>query len=131
MAHSKSALKRWRQNEKRRARNKPVRTSARTSVVKARETIGTGSAEEAQAAVREAASILDRAAKRHIIHPNSAARRKSRLVRRLNAAGAAGGEADAPKKTRRAAAPKAKSAAKPRAAAKKPAARGRASSKDA
>jgi small subunit ribosomal protein S20 len=84
MAHSKSALKRWRQNERHRARNKPVRTSARTAVRKTRAAIADGGGEDAAAALREAASVLDRAAKRNVIHRNTAARHKSRLMRALN-----------------------------------------------
>jgi small subunit ribosomal protein S20 len=84
MAHSKSALKRWRQNERHRARNKPVRSTARTSVKKVRAAIAGGSSEDAAAALQQAASVLDRAAKRRVIHPNAAARHKSRLMRALN-----------------------------------------------
>ena len=68
MAHSKSALKRWRQNERHRERNKPVRTSARTAVKKAR-AAADGDPDEARAAVAEASSILDRAAKRRVDPP--------------------------------------------------------------
>jgi small subunit ribosomal protein S20 len=88
LAHSKSALKRWRQNEAHRARNKSVRTAARTSVKKAHTAITTGDS-EAQAAIREAASILDRATKKNVVHKNAAARHKSRLMRQLNAASTA------------------------------------------
>jgi small subunit ribosomal protein S20 len=136
LAHSKSALKRWRQNEAHRERNKGVRTESRTAVRKAHTTIDTGSSDEAQAAIREATAVLDRAAKRRVIHPNAASRHKSRLMRQLNkAAGAAVVEAEAPKKARKAA-PKtaakttakakapAKAAAKPRATRAKPAAKG-------
>jgi small subunit ribosomal protein S20 len=110
VAHSKSALKRWRQNEAHRARNKPVRTAARTAAKKARTLIAdatAGNTDEAAAAVREAASILDRAAKRNVIHKNAAARHKRRLMRHLNQAGAATGEAEAPKRARKAPAKKA------------------------
>lgn len=84
MAHSKSALKRWRQNERHRARNKPVRTSARTAVRKTRAAIANGSVEDATAVLRDASSVLDRAAKHNVIHRNAAARHKSRLMRALN-----------------------------------------------
>jgi small subunit ribosomal protein S20 len=99
VAHSKSALKRWRQNEAHRARNKPVRSASRTAVKKAHAAIDGGSPDDAAAAIREAAGILDRAAKRRIIHPNAASRHKSRMMRQLNKAGA--GVAEAPKKGRR------------------------------
>ncbi len=103
MAHSKSALKRWRQNEAHRDRNKPVRTSARTAVKKARVLIAAGGGDEASAAIREAASILDRAAKRNVIHKNAASRQKSRMMRHLNQAASAPTTEDAPKKARKAA----------------------------
>ena len=104
MAHSKSALKRWRQNEKRRARNKPVRTSARTAVRRARVEIAEGG-DGADQAIREAASIVDRAAKRNVIHRNAASRHKSRLMRARNRAGAPAPEP--PKRGRKTAAKKA------------------------
>jgi small subunit ribosomal protein S20 len=121
VAHSKSALKRWRQNERHRARNKPVRTAARTAARTARTAIAGGTPDEARAAIGEAASIIDRAAKRRVIHPNAASRHKSRLMRQLNKAGAAAAApAEAPKRARKAAAtkPAAKAAARPKAAAK-------------
>jgi len=117
VAHSKSALKRWRQNERHRERNKSVRTSARTAVKRTRTAIAAndGSAPDA---LRQAMSVLDRAAKRRVIHPNAAARHKSRLMRHLNEAAAPAPAAEAPaKRTRRAAAPaKPKAAPKPKAA---------------
>lgn len=106
MAHSPSALKRWRQNERRKARNKPVRSSARTAVRKARETITGGSQDEAQAAIREAMSVLDRAAKRRVIHPNAAARKKSRLMLQLNKVASGTAAAPAKKAARKTAAKK-------------------------
>ena len=132
LAHSKSALKRWRQNEARRERNKPVRTAARTAARKAHAIIAGGTGDEAQAAIREAAGILDRAAKRRVIHPNAASRHKSRMMKQLNKAAApAQAEAAAPKKVRKTAArvpapkataakPKAKAPAKPRVSRAKP-----------
>jgi small subunit ribosomal protein S20 len=119
LAHSKSALKRWRQNEAHRTRNRGVRTASRTSVRSAHTAIGNATADEARVAISEASSILDRAAKRRVIHPNTAARHKSRMMRHLNTAGAPAGEA--PKKRRAPAKPKAAAkprASKPRAAAK-------------
>jgi small subunit ribosomal protein S20 len=115
MAHSKSALKRWRQSERHRERNKPVRSAARTAVKKARAVIGEGAA-DAREAVEAAASVLDRAAKRRVLHPNAAARHKSRLMRALNRASAApAAEEAAPKKAARPRAGAAKAPAKPRA----------------
>jgi small subunit ribosomal protein S20 len=110
VAHSKSALKRWRQNEAHRSRNKGVRTAARSAVKKAHEAI-TSADGDAAAAIREAASILDRAAKRNVVHKNAASRHKSRLMRQANRAGAAAAAEAAPAKRTR------KAPAKPRATA--------------
>jgi len=115
MAHSKSALKRWRQNERHRERNKPVRSAARTSVKKARMMIREGASDAAEA-VQAAASVLDRAAKRRVLHPNAAARHKSRLMRALNRAAAAPAEEAAPKKATRSRTGGTKAPAKPRTA---------------
>jgi small subunit ribosomal protein S20 len=117
LAHSKSALKRWRQNEAHHERNKPVRSEGRTAVKTARAAIGAGAVDEAKAAVSAATAILDRAAKRNVIHKNAASRSKSRLMKHLNAIGSAPAE-EAPKKARKTAAKK-PAAKKP--AAKKPA----------
>jgi len=86
LANIKSQIKRNRQNEKRRVRNRVYRGRARTFVAKAREAIADGSSiEETKAAVAEAISELDRAAQKGVIHKNNAARRKSRLMKRLAA----------------------------------------------
>jgi small subunit ribosomal protein S20 len=85
MAHSVQARKRMRQNERRAARNRPVRTRANGAVRDARLAIEDGGSDAAEL-VRAAQSALDRAARRGVIHPNNAARRKSRLVGRLKAA---------------------------------------------
>jgi small subunit ribosomal protein S20 len=84
MAHSKSAIKRIRQNVAHAERNKPYRTRAARAVRDARTAIQAGDT-DAGDLVREAQSALDRAAKRNIIHPNNAARRKSRLAQQLKA----------------------------------------------
>lgn len=90
MANSKSAEKRIRVSERRRQRNRPYKTAARTFVRKAETTIGGGDAAAATAAVADAVAMLDRVAGKGVIHPNNAARRKSRLMAKLNklAAGA-------------------------------------------
>jgi small subunit ribosomal protein S20 len=111
LAHSKSALKRWRQNERHRQRNKAVRSSSRTVVKNARGAIAAGDATEAEAAVRSAISVLDKASKSNVVHPNAVARHKSRLMKHLNEIGAERGEE--PKKVRKTAAKK--TTAKPRA----------------
>ena len=85
MANTKSAQKATRVHARKTARNKPVRTAAKTAVTKARVLIEQKDMDTAKAAVREAAIALDKAAKKGVIHPNSAARRKSRLAKQLNA----------------------------------------------
>ncbi|PKN78270.1 MAG: 30S ribosomal protein S20 [Chloroflexi bacterium HGW-Chloroflexi-9] len=85
MANSAQARKRVRQAIKRTEANKPFRTRAARALRDARTAIRTGS-EDAGELVRAAASALDRAARRNIIHPNAASRRKSRLAHALKAA---------------------------------------------
>lgn len=85
MANTRSAKKRIRQNEKRRERNRPVRTRARTQVRVARTAIEAGKQDLAAAAVKEAIQQLDRAADSGVIHRKNAARRKSRLMKSLAA----------------------------------------------
>ena len=88
MAHSKQAKKRIRQNERRAAHNRPLRTRASRTVRDARQAIDAGDGDALQA-LREAQSALDKAARQGVIHPNAAARRKSRLAARLKAVAAA------------------------------------------
>ncbi len=83
MANHKSALKRIRQNEKRRLHNRNYRNRARTLVKQARESIEKGDVDEAREAARIAARDLDTLASRGVIHPRNAARRKSRLMKQL------------------------------------------------
>ncbi len=85
MANSKSAEKRIRVGERRRLRNRPFRSAARTFVKKAELAIATGDREVAEQAVLTATSTLDRVASKGVIHPNNAARRKSRLMKKFNA----------------------------------------------
>jgi small subunit ribosomal protein S20 len=84
MPNNAAAEKRMRQEKKRRLRNRMVKSTVRTQITKARLTIESGA--DAQEAVRAAVSELDRAAKKGVIHRNNAARRKSRLMKQLNAA---------------------------------------------
>jgi len=83
LANIKSQIKRNRQNEKRRVRNRVYRGTARTFVAKARLALEGKSAEDAKAATLQAVIALDKAAEKGIIHKNNAARRKSRLMKRL------------------------------------------------
>jgi len=83
LANIKSAIKRNRQNEKRRVQNRIVRGSTRTQVKKAKEAIGEENKDTALLEVQEAVKKLDRAAAKGVIHKNNAARRKSRLFKQL------------------------------------------------
>ena len=85
MANTRSAKKRIRQNEKRRVRNQSDRTRARNYVRRERAAVESGDPEAASAAVRLAASELDRAATKGVIHSKNAARRKGRLMKQLAA----------------------------------------------
>ena len=83
MANTKSAIKRIRTSEKRRQRNRAVRTHVRT-VLKTARTAVTTPGDEARAAVLQAIRTLDKAVTKGVIHPNTAARKKSALARSLN-----------------------------------------------
>jgi small subunit ribosomal protein S20 len=86
LANITSQIKRNKQNEKRRIRNRVARGSARTAVKKAQVQLESGQSEETRKSVLEAISVLDRAAQKGIIHKNNAARRKSKLMKSLAAA---------------------------------------------
>ena len=83
MANIKSQIKRNRQNEKRRLRNKSVKSSLKTAIRKFHESAATGDIETATALMRDAARKLDKAASKGIIHRNQAANRKSAIAKRL------------------------------------------------
>lgn len=83
MANIKSAIKRNKQNEKRRLRNRYFKGRARAFVKKARLAIEEKGLEDARQATIQAISALDKAAEKGVLHKNNAARRKSRLMRRL------------------------------------------------
>lgn len=85
MANIQSQIKRNRQNEKRRLRNRDTRGAARSAVKIAFTTLTAG--EDSKASVAAAIVALDKAARKGSIHHRNAARRKSRLMKRLNAAG--------------------------------------------
>lgn len=80
----KSAAKRVDVSERRRQRNRVFISSARTRIRRAEKFIAQGDADAAATAVGDAISTLDRAANKGIIHPNNAARRKSRLRNKFN-----------------------------------------------
>ncbi len=83
LANTKSAKKRIRQSARRRVRNARIRTRARSSVRSARQAVEGSDRSAGEAAVKSAIQELDRAAARGVIHPNNAARRKSRLQKQL------------------------------------------------
>ena len=85
MANTKSAIKRIRQNEKRRVRNRVYRGRARTFVKNARMALESGDVEVARTATMQAVSELDRAAQKGVLHNNNASRRKGRLMKQLAA----------------------------------------------
>ena len=70
--------------EKRKQRNRPIRVATRTYVKKAQDTIATGDMEAATESTQQAIKVLDKAAQKGVIHRNNAARRKSRLMAKLN-----------------------------------------------
>jgi small subunit ribosomal protein S20 len=82
VANTKSALKRMRQGEKRRLRNRTVRSRVRTAVKSARTALGSGGA-DARQAVLDAIRTLDKAVTKGVMHRNTAARKKSALARKL------------------------------------------------
>jgi small subunit ribosomal protein S20 len=99
LADKKSSMTRAVGVEKKRLRNKSMQTLCKTRITQAEGLIFSGEMEAAQKAVAAATLALDKAAEKGILHPNNAARRKSRLVKKLNVALAA---AAAPTKKSRA-----------------------------
>ena len=90
MANTKSAEKRMRQSEKRRARNRADRATMRTAVKKVRTAIDAGDAQQAETLLSEAVSVIDRTVKKNVLHRNTASRTKSRLTQAVRkVAGAA------------------------------------------
>jgi len=83
LANTRSAIKRMRQNPKRRQRNRFFKGKARTFVRDARAAIEAEDLEEARIAVMMAVSALDKAAEKGILHKNNASRRKGRLMKHL------------------------------------------------
>ncbi len=82
MANIKSQIKRNKQNEKARQRNKAVKSSLKTSVRKFREAADAGDVDAATDAMRAASRNLDKAASKGVIHQNQAANRKSAMAKR-------------------------------------------------
>jgi len=86
LAHTRSAKKMIHVQSEERGRNRAIKSSVKTYIDKAEELISGKELEPAKVAVQQASVALDKAAKKRIVHPNNAARRKSRLVKRFNAA---------------------------------------------
>jgi small subunit ribosomal protein S20 len=87
LANIKSQIKRNRQNEKKRVLNRVDRGRARTFIKQAHKAFESDDQVETESAVRIAVSALDKAASKGVLHKNNAARRKSRLMKRLARAG--------------------------------------------
>ncbi len=84
MANIKSQIKRNRQNEKRRLRNKSVKSSLKTAIRKFHEAVDAGDHEKAILLMRDASRKLDKAASKGVIHKNQAANRKSAIAKRAH-----------------------------------------------
>jgi len=82
--HTLSAKKRLRQNEKRRIRNKSIRTAVKTQIKKVRAAIEAGNVEEAKAQFLKAVKMLDKAVTKGVYHKNTSSRLKSRLAQKVN-----------------------------------------------
>ncbi len=87
MAHHKSALKRIRQNEKRRLRNKHVKSTMRSRIRNVREAVASGDAAQSRESLLEAISKLNRAASKGVIPKARASRLTSRLTKLVNGLG--------------------------------------------
>jgi small subunit ribosomal protein S20 len=85
MANTKSAEKRMRQSAERRERNRGARSEMRTAVKKVRGAVASGDAKAAQDALATAVQVIDRTAKKNVVHRNAAARAKSRLTKAVKA----------------------------------------------
>ena len=83
MANIKSQIKRNRQNEKARLRNKSVKSSLKTVIRKLNEASTSGDIENAKTLLRDASRQLDKAASKGVIHKNQAANRKSAIAKRI------------------------------------------------
>ncbi|BCJ31979.1 MULTISPECIES: 30S ribosomal protein S20 [Actinocatenispora] len=83
MANIKSQIKRNRQNEKRRQRNKAVKSSLKTAIRSFHEAASAGDSAKAETALRDASRKLDKAVSKGVIHKNQAANRKSAIAKQL------------------------------------------------
>jgi small subunit ribosomal protein S20 len=85
VANIRSAVKRIRQNERRRVRNAAARSTVRTAVKGTRAVLDSGAKDEARTTLARTIQVLDKAVTKGILHKNAAARKKSRLMRQVNA----------------------------------------------
>jgi small subunit ribosomal protein S20 len=88
VANIKSQIKRNRQNEKRRVRNKSVKSALKTAVRKFNEAVEAGNNDAAATLMRDASRKLDKAVSKGVIHKNQAANRKSAIAKRLTSTSA-------------------------------------------
>ena len=88
MANHKSAIKRARQNELRRLRNKGTKTRIKSIVKDVRSSVGDASGEKTQVKLNTAQSVIDKASKKGVIHKRTASRKISRLTKLANSANA-------------------------------------------
>jgi small subunit ribosomal protein S20 len=86
LANIKSQIKRNRQNEARRIRNKSVRSALKTYARRVRESLASGDTAAAETSYRRAARAYDKAASKGVIHPNNAANHKASLAKALHRA---------------------------------------------
>ena len=84
MPNHKSAEKRVRQNERRRAINRGHKTKVRTNIKKLRAALDSGKSEDVQSVLPDAISVIDKSVQKGVLHKNAAARYKSRLTVRAN-----------------------------------------------
>lgn len=87
MAHHKSAIKRIKQNEKKRLRNRHVRSTLRTSIKRVREAVEGKDLATARELLAAAIPVIDRAATKGVIHSSNASRSVSRLTKLVNTLG--------------------------------------------
>jgi small subunit ribosomal protein S20 len=83
MPNTKSAIKAMRQSLKRRARNLVTKDKFKSAVKEVKKLIALGKKTEAMEMMKKAMSTLDKAAKKHVIHKNTASRKKSRLAKAI------------------------------------------------
>ena len=84
MANHESAIKRARQNEVRRLRNKSYKTTAKNAIKRVRKAVSSNSVEQAKDSFTNAVSVLQKTASQGVIHKNKASRQISRLARQVN-----------------------------------------------